>query len=405
MPVTSWRPSSGCAEKGILGTDEFHVMEIVDGQQRLTTLIILLNVIKLRLNPKVKAEKKVADELAELLVKPEGDELLLLQTNHDSSQFFTNFLRKGIAPSPEKATTIADREILEAIEDCNEFVSKWSEKGQTLSELVALLKNKLYFLLHEIDDEKAVYTVFEVLNSRGLDVSWIDRLKSILMGAAFELKNANQAGVIVELHAIWRDVYGVIGLRQGMSTEALRFAATLREAEAPSRPLGEEASVDALRSKATTAAGIRDAANWLLRVVRACDTVTANKRINAVTRISQARLLAVAIHLRDDIKPTQRQALLARWEKVSFRIYGMCGYDARTKVGEYVRLAWEIINSELTPSAIGEAIGAIGEDYPIAKAVDALRNENCYDGWGERASLLYVSLRRVSIANSKTEFQ
>src|SRR5205085_10998223 len=32
--------------KESLGTDEFHVMEVVDGQQRLTTLIILLNAIK-----------------------------------------------------------------------------------------------------------------------------------------------------------------------------------------------------------------------------------------------------------------------------------------------------------------------------------------------------------------------
>src|SRR5688572_4974591 len=42
-------------KKQILGTDEFHVMEVVDGQQRLTTLIILLNAIKLALNPETKA--------------------------------------------------------------------------------------------------------------------------------------------------------------------------------------------------------------------------------------------------------------------------------------------------------------------------------------------------------------
>lgn len=33
-------------KKQILGTDEFHVMEVVDGQQRLTTLIVLLNIRK-----------------------------------------------------------------------------------------------------------------------------------------------------------------------------------------------------------------------------------------------------------------------------------------------------------------------------------------------------------------------
>src|SRR5688572_6005022 len=34
-------------KKQTLGTDDYHVVEVVDGQQRLTTLIILLNVIKL----------------------------------------------------------------------------------------------------------------------------------------------------------------------------------------------------------------------------------------------------------------------------------------------------------------------------------------------------------------------
>jgi uncharacterized protein with ParB-like and HNH nuclease domain len=77
----------------ILGTDEFHVVEVVDGQQRLTTLIILLNCIKLALHDEKKGKEKLALELGELLVKVEGDELLLLQTNHDSSQYYSTFLR------------------------------------------------------------------------------------------------------------------------------------------------------------------------------------------------------------------------------------------------------------------------------------------------------------------------
>ena len=104
-------------DKQTLGTDEFHVLEVVDGQQRLTTLIILLNTIKLALNRKDKAEAKLARELSELLVKVEGEELLLLQTNHDSSHYFATFLRKGTFPTSASAsaTTLADREILRAI--------------------------------------------------------------------------------------------------------------------------------------------------------------------------------------------------------------------------------------------------------------------------------------------------
>lgn len=368
-------------ESQTLGTDEFHVVDVVDGQQRLTTLIILFKAIAIALDSNNKAEAKLFGEISELLVKSEGEELLLLQTNHDTSHHFSSYLRQGVAPLPETAKTVADREILQAINDCTAFVNEWKGKNPSLSSLVALLKNKLFFLLHEIQEEKSVYTVFEVLNSRGLDVSWIDRLKSILMGAAFELKNSNNSGVIADLHKAWRDIYSVIGLRQGLSTEALRFAATLVESQAPSRPLGEEDSVALLKSKAVNAAKIRQIANWLLTVARACDKITANPRLNAVSRISQARLLAVSIISRADITAQQRKSLLSRWEKVTFRIYGMLANDARTRVGEYVRLAWRVTNENLSVDKIGKAISAIGHDFPIGDAVESLRESNCYEGW------------------------
>ena len=226
-------------------------------------------------------------ELSELLVKVEGDELLLLQTNHDSSHHFATFLREGTSPASASAKTLADHEILRAIEDCQAFISKWTDGGESLSSLAALLKNRLFFLLHEIEDEQTVYTVFEVLNSRGLDVSWLDRLKSILMGAAFELKNVNRDGLVKELHTVWRNIYSVIGLHKGLSTEVLRFAATLHVTETPNRPLGERDAVEELRRATGAAKNIRDVAAWLLRVTKALDTVTGNARLNAVTRISQ----------------------------------------------------------------------------------------------------------------------
>ena len=319
-------------------------------------------------------------EISELLVKVEGDNLLLLQTNHDSSHHFSDFLRDGNAASPDQGRTLADRELLTAVNDCRSFVEDWISKDRDLLGLYACIKNRLSFILHEISDEKLVYTVFEVLNSRGMEVSWLDRLKSILMGKAFELKNKNRDRLISDLHTIWRDIYAQIGLQQGLSTEALRFAATLYQSNMPYRPLSERDAVDEFRSKAQDARSIRKIDNWLLRVTRACDEVISNRRQNAVTRISQARLLAVAIHLGVS-RESSRKILLSQWEKVSFRIYGMMGRDARTGVGDYVRLAWRIVSEDLSTQKIHSDIKTIGKPFPISEAVDALRSTNCYEGW------------------------
>ena len=370
-------------EKITLGTHEFYKLEIVDGQQRLTTLIILLNAIKLALNCEDADEELTARELKEILVKVGGDNLLLLQTNHDTSHHFADFIRNGKSEDPEKGKTLADRELLAAIADCKKFVKDWVENGQALTLLVGHIKNRLSFILHEISDEKTVYTVFEVLNSRGMEVSWLDRLKSILMGTAYVLEDADSEQLIKDLRVIWRDIYSTVGLSQGLSTEALRFAATLRASTPQNRPMSEQAAVDELRSAAHNSKQIREVARWLLQVTKACDTVVSTHRLNAVTRISQARLLAVAIHLCEGVTKKDRARLLSIWEKVSFRIYGMLRYDARTRVGEYVRLARRIIQGNITADEIFNEIRSIGNDFPIEDAVKALRNANCYEGWQE----------------------
>ena len=367
-------------ERQELGTDLYSVLDVVDGQQRLTTIVILFKAVQLVLRRSASREdKRLAKEIRELLVKGAGGDLLLLQTNHDSSHYFSNYIRKGASKPRSEAKTIADRELLAAIEECQHFVASWQDAERPLSELMALLKNRLSFILYEISQEREVYTVFEVLNSRGIEVSWLDRLKSILMGAAFELKEGDPQQLVRDLHVIWRDVYATVGMRQGLSTEALRFAATLLETEG-NKPLSEQASVDLLRKWRDSGEDIREIAQWLLSVTEACDAVLSNSRLDAVTRIAQARLLAVAIHLMD-VNPEDRQRLLDCWERVSFRIYGMFDKDARTGVGDYVRLARRCVQSDVTPKDVEEGILEIGSWYPIEDAVDCLRDANCYDGW------------------------
>ena len=225
------------------------IVEVVDGQQRITTLVILLNAIRNAANDSDDTEAKIKHEISDSLVKDDDATLLLLQTNHDTGNYFADYLRTGNHPAPSDAHTIADREILSAMTECERFVDEWCQRGNSLVELVSLLKNRLTFILHEINDESLVYTVFEVLNSRGLPVSWFDRLKSMLMAIVFESNTENTDELVNEVHQLWTDIYRCVGLRLGLSTESLRFAATLKDPVCPSRPLGEQAAALLLRDQ------------------------------------------------------------------------------------------------------------------------------------------------------------
>ncbi len=375
-------------EKRTIIVDEHHVIEIVDGQQRITTLILLLKSIAKILDRTDDVERRIGREIDENLVKPDEASLLLLQTNHDSSNYFADYLREGIHPPSASATTLADRELLLAIAECESFVADW-RRERSLSDLVSLLRNRLTFIFHEVSDEALVYTVFEVLNSRGLQVSWVDRLKSLLMATIFDSDTGNRDEHIAETHGVWSEIYRCIGLRQGMSTEALRFAATLRKDNRPNRPLSEADAVELLhRQSRRGPASVIETTKWLQSVTEAVDQLERDRRRNAVTRIAQARLLATAVHLRQDLSQCEKAEVLRAWETVTFRIYGMLARDARWAVGDYVRLAWRIIKEKPAYSEILQEVSGIGASHSIQEAVENLSGQDCYSYWGDELRYL-----------------
>jgi len=56
----------------LIAAEEYSVVEIVDGQQRITTLVILLKALEISLNADDKTETKIKSDIADLLIK--GDE-------------------------------------------------------------------------------------------------------------------------------------------------------------------------------------------------------------------------------------------------------------------------------------------------------------------------------------------
>jgi hypothetical protein len=109
-----------------------------------------------------------------------------------------------------------------------------------------------------------------------------------------------------------------------------------------------------------------------------------------LTRIAHARLLAIAIVLANFTEDEKSQ-LLAVWEKISFRVFGLCRKDARTQVGEYVRLAWDCSNKAISVGDVETRLLKVGSDdreHSIDWAVESITNTNCYEGWEEELRYL-----------------
>ncbi len=362
-----------CRNTRRIHENEYQFIEIVDGQQRLTTLVLLLKTIQQKLTSSLTDEDRMKGtpearserNLQELIVKQDDLSLVLLQTNHDLSQYFANFLRddEGVQPPPiSDAQTLADQDLLRAIHECKSFVDQWEDT----IDLLSIIKNQLRFIFHEITDEAAVYTVFEVLNNRGLYVSWLDRLKSMLMAVVFEDNQGNSIEHIEELHQIWSAIYATVGLQEALDTESLRFAATLRLNRDGRKILSEEESFKRIKSDVgNSAAKTIEISKWLLEVTKAVKQVHVDMQPykSVVTKIVHARLLAVSILLRK-FGEAEETSLLTEWENTSFLIFGLRENDARTGVGDYVSLACDIWNKEdFVVDAIFTRINKLGIPY------------------------------------------
>jgi len=400
-----------------IGGSRFDKLDLVDGQQRLTTLIILLKSVCLSLQNGTENEKIIADDLQNLLVKQRDETVILLQTNHDTSSIFSNYLRTGIKPNELDLAISADKNLKDAFTECEKFVVSYGQKFG-LANLYQTLMDKLKFILHTVEDEGVVYTVFEVLNSRGLDVDWLDKCKSLLLGIVFEntIDKDQIESTMSELHTIWSNIYRTIGLNEIPGDEIIRFSASLLTTVHLSKTYSAQEALDFFKDYCNS--NIRrviECSNWLLKVAKELLKLSRNLFLNPVTKVQHARLLKVSIELRDDLLVSEQDELIALWEKVTFRIFGIAGKDTRTKIGDYVRLSQSIvrkkqfINNRLIAfpkNEISLTLTNLGADFKILDVIKEIQDKDLYsvNDWKEELRYFFYKYERYLNAKKGYSF-
>ena len=154
-------------------------LELVDGQQRLTTVSILLNCIRERLEKD--GNPGEASEVARMLTaKPlngnpvrkialdliDADEFAALMNQDDQKEIKNQDLSRAFKIIREKASSVP-------IADIREFLYK--------------LTNQALVIRLDVGDAKDAFKLFETINNRGLRLSPTDIIKNFLLGNAARL--------------------------------------------------------------------------------------------------------------------------------------------------------------------------------------------------------------------------
>jgi len=169
-----------------------NVLEIIDGQQRLTTTAILLAAIRDYLKADDTAPmvvESIENEFLSIIDRVRGERVPRLTLNVDDNDFFRDLVNRPdnlkLAPSREShrllmaARDTARARVRKIVAQVNP-----QHKVDVLNDWLAFLEDSASVILVKAPNGAQAYRMFETLNDRGLKTSQVDLVKSYLFGQA-----------------------------------------------------------------------------------------------------------------------------------------------------------------------------------------------------------------------------
>jgi len=196
----------------LVGRDNSPELKIVDGQQRLTTLTILLRaIVAAQIDIK---ENRSANSVYEKYIEGQDDDgkKFFKLINESPKPYFQECIQ-NITQGKRAANTDEELLLKAAYDELYGQLSKANllDKflGQSKKEKLAALRdqvlNHLKFIYVLVSEEEDAYTIFETLNARGINLSAVDLVKNWL------LKNLPEEHPSDKAKLLWDEIKRVLG--------------------------------------------------------------------------------------------------------------------------------------------------------------------------------------------------
>lgn len=157
--------------------------EIIDGQQRITTCIILLAAVRDYLREQ---KNELANEIQTYISHKEALRATQarLKLNENDDRFFQKHiipLENEIGQVKNRGLSIGEKNIHKAYLFFREQIKAYSAN---ITELLRNLLDNTYVIVIQVTDDMQAYTVFETLNARGIDLTAADLIKNSVLAKA-----------------------------------------------------------------------------------------------------------------------------------------------------------------------------------------------------------------------------
>ena len=189
---------------------------IVDGQQRFTTIVLLLSEISRALS-EYESSRVLSQGIRKNYVEAadlDGLPLHKLSLNEDTDDFF----KEGILP---ESPSIAGPQVESAqrLSNAKKQIAEYlctigGEKS--LQNLYRKVTTRLHFNLYEVETEAEVGMIFEVVNSRGKPLTELEKVKNYLLytASSFDIGEGNRKEFAKSVNQAWANI-----LKQLMAAE------------------------------------------------------------------------------------------------------------------------------------------------------------------------------------------